>query len=341
MVQEEIINFKHLLEYYVSHLNYIQSNDAGTAGYSEYIEPLIKKQTFKITGQGYAGNSIQNQISKWQDYHSHLICINVQGHYGKNYTTKKCYLNWKDTGININANWANNKVASLSICYCFPWKNNSREYIDIISATLSDLGLYEQGVYNNNLTSFYQKYLNEIIQYDNSEGAYYQEVMRNNKEYNKRKMDIVQDKFINILLANHNLILTGAPGTGKTYLAMEIAKAMGAEGEHVGFVQFHPSYDYTDFVEGLRPLQDSNGNLGFERKDGAFKEFCKKALKAKEEADANKLEAPKYVFIIDEINRGACPKNVRINASLSLRIELTLETLKMLLFLMMNIIFSF
>ena len=82
-------------------------------------------------------------------------------------------------------------------------------------------------------------------------------------------------KYINLLRSTHNLILTGAPGTGKTYLARQIAEAMGAE---VGFVQFHPSYDYTDFVEGLRPIQDDNGNVGFERKDGVFKEFCAKAL---------------------------------------------------------------
>jgi Cdc6-like AAA superfamily ATPase len=73
-----------------------------------------------------------------------------------------------------------------------------------------------------------------------------------------------------------NLILTGAPGTGKTYLAKQIAETMNAE---IEFVQFHPSYDYTDFVEGLRPTPpDENGNIGFERKDGIFKKFCKKAL---------------------------------------------------------------
>ena len=59
------------------------------------------------------------------------------------------------------------------------------------------------------------------------------------------------------------------------------------------------SYDYTDFVEGLRPIKDSNGNIGFERKDGIFKKFCKEALKNR---------SSKFVFIIDEINRGEISK---------------------------------
>lgn len=84
------------------------------------------------------------------------------------------------------------------------------------------------------------------------------------------------DYYIRLLEANKNLILTGAPGTGKTYLAKAIADKMEAEYE---FVQFHPSYDYTDFVEGLRPTPpDKNGNIGFERKDGVFKEFFKRAI---------------------------------------------------------------
>lgn len=84
--------------------------------------------------------------------------------------------------------------------------------------------------------------------------------------------------YIDLLLENRNLVLTGAPGTGKTYLAKEIAKALGCTEEEMCFVQFHPSYDYTDFVEGLRPVNANDGQIAFERKDGVFKKFCKKAL---------------------------------------------------------------
>ena len=80
------------------------------------------------------------------------------------------------------------------------------------------------------------------------------------------------DKYTALLESNKNLVLTGAPGTGKTYLAKMIAKAMGDD--NPGFVQFHPSYDYTDFVEGLRP----NDSGSFERVNGVFKQFCADAL---------------------------------------------------------------
>ena len=92
-------------------------------------------------------------------------------------------------------------------------------------------------------------------------------------------------KYTNHLKHSRNLILTGAPGTGKTYLARQIAKAMNPElsedelKDCIGFVQFHPSYDYVDFVEGLRPIKSDDGNnVIFERRNGTFKEFCKQAI---------------------------------------------------------------
>ncbi len=90
--------------------------------------------------------------------------------------------------------------------------------------------------------------------------------------------------------------MTGAPGTGKTYLAKEIAKEMGAEYK---LVQFHPSYDYTDFVEGLRPVKKGD-TLGFERKDGVFKAFCKEAMKY----STGSLFDDAYTALIEKIKNG-------------------------------------
>ena len=121
-------------------------------------------------------------------------------------------------------------------------------------------------------------------------------------------MESKYQKYIDLLKANKNLILTGAPGTGKTYMAKAIAEEMGAE---VGFVQFHPSYDYTDFVEGLRPINDDNGNVGFERRDGVFKEFCKEAFKNIENSQKSQKELTaehtleeKYNEFVDKIENG-------------------------------------
>lgn len=101
------------------------------------------------------------------------------------------------------------------------------------------------------------------------------------------------------LQKSRQIILTGAPGTGKSYAAREIANRLtGNKAENIDFVQFHPSMDYTDFVEGLRPIKDDKGQIGFERRDGIFKAFCKRALENQEN----------FVFIIDEINRGDISK---------------------------------
>ena len=122
-------------------------------------------------------------------------------------------------------------------------------------------------------------------------------------------------EYIDLLAEAHNLVLTGAPGTGKTYMAQAIAEEMGAVTK---FVQFHPSYDYTDFVEGLRPIEKGDGQLGFERKDGVFKEFCREAIKnlidskksieslTKEISWQEKLER----FVEDSIEEGTKLKTV-------------------------------
>lgn len=137
------------------------------------------------------------------------------------------------------------------------------------------------------------KYINELIgdeeplisKYDKKD--FLKEVYINEKDY---------DTLVNLLKNKKNLIVEGAPGVGKTFLAKRLAYSiMGLKDfERVMMVQFHQSYSYEDFIMGYKPSQD-----GFELKTGPFYDFCKKA------EDDNDND---YFFIIDEINRGNISK---------------------------------
>jgi len=110
-----------------------------------------------------------------------------------------------------------------------------------------------------------------------------------------------RNPYSQMLIESKNIILRGAPGTGKTFLAKEIAADIISDGYfdeyvqltdeqkmQIEFVQFHPSYDYTDFVEGLRPIVNDDGTMGFELQDGVFKRFVDQARKNYENSRKSK-----------------------------------------------------
>ena len=164
-----------------------------------------------------------------------------------------------------------------------PLDANSREYLSKIGIEVFE----EKNLNARNYLNLIQKIKSKIMSNEIHEKSF-PEISYNawrKDENSQGDPTMPQDttlvqQYTKLLKNTRNLILTGAPGTGKTYLAKQIAEKMGCTPDEIGFVQFHPSYDYTDFVEGLRPVQDESGSgqIGFERKDGVFKEFCGRAL---------------------------------------------------------------
>lgn len=119
-----------------------------------------------------------------------------------------------------------------------------------------------------------------------------------------------RNPFSSMLIESKNLIFRGAPGTGKSYLAKEIAADIISNGyfddytlltdeqkKQVEFVQFHPSYDYSDFVEGLRPKVNDDGTMGFELQDGIFKKFVARARKNYEDSQKSRETVEKELSV--------------------------------------------
>jgi len=133
------------------------------------------------------------------------------------------------------------------------------------------------------ILTYREKDKKEAVQPENEEAVNEEQVQEFNGFMNPYSANLIESK---------NVIFRGAPGTGKSYLAKEIAADIISNGyfdnytlltneqkKQVEFVQFHPSYDYSDFVEGLRPKTNDDGSMGFELQDGVFKRFAARAKK--------------------------------------------------------------
>lgn len=258
---DEYANFKSLLEYFVSHLEWVVNYDTHHPGYDRYIKPI---SNFKRSGQGYNGAAIQNQVKPWEKYSVGTLCINVVSY---NYQCTANYVNWRGTWYNVRPLWKGNHITDLYLS-----KDETASARKEYTVTISDLGLFDGESPNKTLINFLDRFKCMLMDIADNTAA-----------------------CVELLRVNKNLVLTGAPGTGKTHLAKEIARVMNAKYE---IVQFHPSYDYTDFVEGLRPEMKGE-QVGFKYEKGIFKKFCEDAI-GNHDKD--------YVFIIDEINRGELPK---------------------------------
>ncbi len=375
---EKLDNFKSLLEYFVSHLEWEVNRDPTHVGYGCCIRPLLENNRCCSAGQGQHGDAIQQQIEPWAHIldDAGFVGINIRP---DQFTNRYCFLNCVKTWVNIKGIWAPNAQARPAhLTALFITHAPSVSAAPDLTMSLPELGLFDGRVPNDNLKRFLKEFLSRYENYAKGQsgaagagsaaqngaesrpdgavhqgGAPYQGVSHQSQEQrpdntpyqgNEPRPDraayqgssslqgselrpdstssyqgtaqrsnsrpnqgneprqgdgaqpggnsLVSD-LVGLLQRHKNLLLTGVSGTGKTYLAQQVARALVGNGGKPGQIEqvaFHPSYDYADFVEGLRP-----SGAGFVLEQGSFKSFCGRAL---EQPDLP------FVFIIDELNQG-------------------------------------
>lgn len=268
----DYINFKHLLEYFCAHLQYVVTGDETVKGYEEYLKPFIKNDSFRKSGQGYKGDNIQKQIEPWEQYSAGRICIAVHGQGPKG---NAAYLHWDSTGHNVLANWNGDTIISLKLVEYF---EPSKERITKDTMSMDELGLYDGQEPNENLKKFYDAFV-ELLKNDST-------------------MPLEEDEDSPLEFGDftpRQIIYYGAPGTGKSHTI----KKEEDEGKITCIrTTFHPDSDYATFVGCYKPHKiNGTKDLTYEFVEQAFLEAYKQAwMNPKEE----------IALVIEEINRGNC-----------------------------------
>ena len=250
-------------------------------------------------------------------YHIHLFNTGSYGPISGNGSSMLpyfCHGLANEYWANIRATFQNFEMKSLRIV---EWSKHSGDKESGISYLIDTLDLFSDSEPNDNLKKLYKEF--SLL-----EGEEKRVIIN-------EKANELADK----LEKSKNIILRGAPGTGKTYLARQIAASLIGvdedklnESGQYGFVQFHPSYDYTDFVEGLRPVTgDEQEQVSFKLVDGIFKEFCKRATKSDTVGVVDNFDAAweKLIHAINEsadgymMNRSSVPATLNSNNSIKFK----------------------
>ena len=270
--ETDYINFKHLLEYFCAHLQYVVTDDKTVKGYEEYLKPFIKNKSFRKSGQGYKGGNIQKQVEPWEQYSAGRICIAVHGQGPKG---NAAYLHWDRTGHNVLANWNGDTIISLKLA---EYQESSKERITKDTMSLDELGLYDGQEPNENLKKFYDAFVDLL------------------KSDPNMPMEEPEDSPLEFGdFTPRQIIYYGAPGTGKSHTI----KKEEDEGKITCIrTTFHPDSDYATFVGCYKPHKiEGSKDLTYEFVEQAFLEAYKQAWMNPEKEIA---------LVIEEINRGNC-----------------------------------
>ena len=274
--ESDYVNFKHILEYFCAHLQYVVSDDKTVMGYDEYIKPFVDAGTFRKSGKGdNQGQGIQNQIQKWEQNSLGKICIGV---HGQSFKGQASYLHWFHTPHNVLAEWEGDKIKSLQLVELN--KGNNKRFLLGVSYTLDELGLYDGKEPNENLKKFYDAFA---------------DMLKNAPEQEEAPEELPVEPLTFADISPRQVIYYGAPGTGKSHT---IKKEEDAGLTTCIRTTFHPDSDYSTFVGCYKPHKcRETETLTYEFVPQVFLEAYTQAWQNPQKEIA---------LVIEEINRGNC-----------------------------------
>ena len=267
---EDAVKFKHILEYFCSHLLYIVTKQEDVPGYDTYLKKYVDQKDFKKSGQGYKGDGIQKQISQWENLSCGKICISVYGASPKGSVT---YLHWDKTGHNISANWKNDNIESFQLDEFL--SNGNR--VSGKKFSIEELGLFDKEAPNENLIQFYKSFVKMLNQHN---------VVPKYRPY------------ITAIKSKPFLLLAGISGTGKSRIVRELARACWYE--HTEEYNEHKPKNF-EMVQVKPNWHDSSELIGYVSRVSGKSEyiigdFLKFIVKAWNDPDVP------YFLCLDEMN---------------------------------------
>ena len=279
----------------------------------EYLNIKFEKDAIK--NSYYCNVSFRKEVPEANDHHGFYVANCIWKFFngsaeeieeGENKSMKELFKQWLlENGLTVGT--ANGYISTINLTTRDALDDNLIDkdifeintvdeldkVIDLLSSNDKFLKRKENN-HNQNTAALnhYRNFLSvdknsEIVADKYDKNDFLNEVFIDEEKYNS---------IVSMLDKKKNIILEGAPGVGKTFMAKRLAYSIigSKDTSKVELIQFHQSYSYEDFIEGYRPTEN-----GFELQRGIFYKLCKKAYNDK---------SNNYYLIIDEINRGNLSK---------------------------------
>jgi 5-methylcytosine-specific restriction protein B len=293
--RDKIINKTFSLDDYT---NTLENETSGLSG--GYLCNFLERKTSSVLGSSKPGNAINFGVKLNNDNETYTIGKNKP-----NATKEEAENYFKEVIKPLFSTIVSSKIASDKVELVEQSNYNAKQILRKLAVLdhFSDfIYIYSDSVIN----TLYDEIIESAEDTNLGRNIELQIVMQDilNLEKDNPVQRVILSRFLWLYSNSQgiadentpNVILYGPPGTGKTY-AVKNSLNFVCQGnrDRYEFVQFHPSFTYEDFIEGIKPKGvTKDGNIKFELVNGVFKRFCIKASKDPEN---------KYYFVVDEINR--------------------------------------